>query len=264
MKLLNRMFIVIAALTISPLVWAGQNCDARPATPLEVANSLRLAKQSYDALDQSGASVAIIARAGQDLTRYGLTYSHVGIVWRDHPEGRWTVVHMLNQCGTAHSDLYNQGLGNFFMDTMFKYQTLIMIPSPALQARIVDSLTSGTAREMFTPNYNMLAYPFSSEFENSNQWVLEVLAASMAQDASIHSRDTAQSWLRSTGYRPTTLHISAVERLGADLTRANISFDDQPFARRMAGEIDTVTVDSIEQYLKASDPGLREIVGVCS
>ncbi len=238
---------------------AGQNCDVRPPTPKEVAQSLQLAKASYDALDRSGASVALIARAGQNLTKYGLTYSHLALVWRDHPEGRWTVVHMLNQCGTAHADLFNQGLGDFFMDSMYQYRTLIMIPSATIQLRITDALAHGRALETFSPHYNMLAYPFSTEFENSNQWALEFLTESMAPDLSIHTRQSAQAWLEAAGYRPTTLHISAIERLGADLSRANISFDDHPFDRRMAGEMDTVTVESIEQFLRSHDPELREL-----
>jgi hypothetical protein len=259
MKILKRFLIALTAIVVIPTAHAGQNCEARPLSAFEVANALQLAKKSFDALDQSGASVAIIARAGQNLSRYGLTYSHLGIVWRDHPDGRWTVVHLLNHCGTARGDLFNQGLGDFFMDSMFRYQTLIMIPSPAIQARIADALTNGTAGEMFSANYNMLAYPFATDSENSNQWALEMLAASLAQDSAIHSRAAAQGWLSSNGYRATTLHLSAFERLGAELTRVNISFDNQPFDRRMSGEIDTVTVDSIEEFLRAHDSGLREL-----
>jgi hypothetical protein len=239
--------------------FAGRNCEALQPTPLAVSESLQLAQMSYDALDQSGASVAIIARAGQNLSKYGLSYSHLALVWRDHPDGRWTVVHELNQCGTDHADLFNQGLGDFFMDDMYQYRTLIMIPSPALQVRITDALAHGRAKEAYTPHYNMLAYPFSTQFQNSNQWALEFLAEAMAQDLQIHDRQAAQNWLQAAGYRPTTLQIGAFERLGADLTRNNISFDDHPFERRMAGQIDTVTVDSIEQFLKLRDPGMREM-----
>jgi hypothetical protein len=61
------------------------------------------------------------------------------------------------------------------------------------------------------------------------------------------------------GYTPTTLHIRAIERLGANVTRANISFDDHPFNRRMAGKIDTVTVISVVEYLKRNDHDAKSI-----
>ena len=66
-----------------------------------VAKGLSMAKQTFDALERTGAEVALIARVGQDLSKYKLRYSHYGFVMREHIDGRWTVVHELNQCGTA-------------------------------------------------------------------------------------------------------------------------------------------------------------------
>ncbi len=76
----------------------------------------------------------------------------------------------------------------------------------------------------------------------------------------ITSREQAQQWLQRDGYRPITLEISALTRLGARMFRANVAFDDQPFDRRMAGQIDTVTVASVQNYLRQRDPDMREIV----
>jgi hypothetical protein len=42
--------------------------------------------------------------------------------------------------------------------------------------------------------------------------------------------------------------------------RANIAFDDQPFDRRMAGQIDTVTVESVLRFVHQLDPGARDII----
>jgi hypothetical protein len=48
-------------------------------------------------------------------------------------------------------------------------------------------------------------------------------------------------------------------RLGARMTRANIAFDDQPFDRRMAGHIDTVTVESVVRFVHQVDRGAHDI-----
>jgi hypothetical protein len=69
------------------------------------------------------------------------------------------------------------------------------------------------------------------------------------------SRATARDWLRRQGYRPTTLQIDAVTRLGARVGTAHIAFDDHPFGRRMAGQIDTVTVDSVFAWLERAGLG---------
>ncbi len=245
-------------LTLSSAL-AGQTCEREPPGALEVYSALELAHDAFDALDASGARVAFIARAGQNLSRYGLHYSHIGLVWRDHPQGRWTVVHLLNECATERADLFNQGLGDFFLDSMVEYDTLIIIPGEDVQQRLVEALAAGRERELFTAHYSLLAYPFATEYENSNQWVLEFFAARMLGGAQPKTRRAAQDWLRGAGFLPSAIHVSALERLGAGLTRVNVRFDDHPRAARVAGTFETVTVDSMEAFLPRVDPGCREL-----
>ena len=240
-------------------VYAGRSCEEVAPNPSTVMHAMELAGKAKLALENSGAEVALIGRVGQDLSKYQLRYSHVGIVWRDHPEGRWLVVHELNQCGTANSALYNEGLGNFFMDNMFAYETLIMIPNQATQEKLVAELRSPLPLMLHSDAYSMVAFPFSTRYQNSNQWVLELLAASQSGNIVVSNREQAQAFLKLAGYQPTTLNIPTFTRLGGRMFRANIAFDDHPFDRRMAGQIDTVTVDSIERFLKKQMPDLREI-----
>ena len=63
------------------------------------------------------------------------------------------------------------------------------------------------------------------------------------------TRDRAQAWLRLRGYEPTTLHIGALQRLGAEVSAANIRFDDHPNGKRFTDRIETVTVDSVFRWL---------------
>jgi hypothetical protein len=236
---------------------AGQACEPFAPTPEAVAKGLELARRSRDALDASGAEVALIARAGQDLTQYHLRYSHMAFVWRDHPDGRWTVVHELNDCGSATSALYDEGLGNFFFDAPFRYEAAIVIPSPEVQHRLAAMLAGRQPQAMHENRYNVVAYPFSTEYQNSNQWLLELMAVAIANDALVDDRDSAQRWLKRNGYRPTTLEIPATTRLGARLFRANVAFDDHPFDRRMAGQIDAVTVESVITFVRRKLPDTK-------
>lgn len=231
---------------------AGTPCTEKDMDPASFGAAFELAQATRDALDASGAQVALVARAGQDLSRYALRYSHLGIAWRDHPKGRWLVRHELNDCGTARSALYDNGLANFFLDDMFEYQALVLVPSSAVQAKLLNVLAKGTPELLHSPSYNMLAHPFSTRFQNSNQWVLETYAAGMS-GIDVREREQAQAWLKLAGFRPITLYIPAMTRLGARMTRANISFEDQPFERRMAGQIDTVTVESVVRFVRETD-----------
>jgi hypothetical protein len=239
---------------------AGQACREEPLTVDEVRKSLDLAQRTFAALDASGATVAILARAGQDLGKYGLDYSHMGIVVRDHAAGRWTVVHELNACGTAASDLYVDGVGNFFLSDLYRYRAQILVPGPELQARVAALLAGRTARRLHEPHYNMLSYVYSTKYQNSNQWVLETLAAASAPEGAVETRAEAQAWLKGQGYRVPTVVVPAITRLGGRMFRANVAFDDHPFDRRMAGQIDTVTTNAIVNFVRGRDPQARVLV----
>ncbi len=241
------------------LSFAGRACEEEAPDPNKIMQGMELAQMSKLRLDAAQAEVAIIARVGQDLSKYHLRYSHLGLV-QHTADGRWIVLHELNQCGSAESDLFEEGLGNFFMDSPFSFETMIMIPSAGLQKKLLAVIQSGQARQLHQRRYNMLAFAYSTRYQNSNQWALEVLAAAQANDLQITQRDQAQAWLKLASYQPETLHIPALTRLAARMFKANVSFDDHPMDRRMAGLIDTVTVESIARFLQSREAKLEKIV----
>lgn len=238
---------------------AGQTCADTPPTAETLQQAFRLALKTRNALETSGAEVAFIGRVGRDLSKYRLRYSHLGFAWRDHPQGRWLIVHVLNQCGTANSDLFNEGLANFFLDDLFAWEAMIVVPSEAIQKKIAASLSEGQFIRLHEPNYNMLAYPFSTRYQNSNQWALEVVADAIGPGP-LSGRAEAQQWLKASGYAPTTLELPAMARLGGRMFRANIAFDDHPSERRWAGQIDTVTVESVFAFIAARDPASKRVL----
>lgn len=67
---------------------------------------MALAAQTSQALDaehaRSGAKVVLIGRAGQDLGKYGLRYSHLGWAYKT-PEGPWRVTVYVRPCSTPAS-----------------------------------------------------------------------------------------------------------------------------------------------------------------
>lgn len=256
----KRLLLALACLLLlGGHVQAGQTCSENLPTAETLQKAFRLALKTRDALEASGAEVALIGRVGQDLSKYRLRYSHLGFAWRDHPQGRWLVVHELNQCGTASSDLFNEGLANFFLDDLFAWEALIVVPGVEMQRKIAAGLREGNFVRLHEPSYNMLAYPFSTRYQNSNQWALEALAD--AAGAGPHAgRSEAQQWLKANGYAPTTLEIPAMTRLGGRMFRANIAFDDHPSERRWAGQIDTVTVESVFAFVAARDPSSKRLL----
>jgi hypothetical protein len=253
--MLKRLLLLLISLCVcSTLAVAGTACSDKPQSAETMHKAFQLAIKTREALDASGAQVALVGRVGQDLSKYNLRYSHMAFVWRDHPQGRWLAVHELNQCGTAQSALYNEGLANFFFDDMFAWDALIITPSPELQAQIVTQLkNTSVLQNLHQPHYNMVAYPFSTQYQNSNQWVLEVLASAMNGTPQA-SRNNNQQWLKQAGYKPSMLHIPTLQRLGGRMFKANVAFDDHPNGDRYAGKIEVATVDSVADFIKLRDP----------
>lgn len=263
---MNRSFSGIRCLAVLCLAWlvtttamAGRPCNEPQALKLEtVEKSLALAYKTLQALDASGAKVVVMARAGQDLSKYGVRYSHLGFVYRqEDASGRhvWRVVHKLNQCGTAESDIYRQGLGEFFLDDLWQYEAAWIVLSPMAQSRLLPVLQNHKQLlVMHHKPYSMVSYPWAQRYQQSNQWAIETMAYAMGAETAnpVSDRIQAQTWLQKNAYQPTTLNISPLVRLGARMTKANVAFDDHPDEKRYADRIETVTVDSVFSWLKRS------------
>lgn len=251
-----KTLIFAAAVAITPMAFAGQSCNETPITPETLHNAMTTAQNVQARLNATGSNVAILGRVGQDLSEYGLHYSHVGIAFRAAPDQPWRVVELLNQCGTANSDLWSDGLGNFFLDDLYKFDALIMVPPAELRGKIADRLRHpAQLRQLHDANYNMVAYPFSTKYQNSNQWVLETLATAETRDTTVTTREQAQAWLQLANYKPTEMHIGPLKRLGGRMFKANVAFDDHPNALRFSDRINTVTVDSITDFLRKRNEG---------
>ena len=245
-----RTFLASLLLATTAAAHAGRPCEEKPQTTRQIELGLNLAQATARQLDASGAQVALLARAGQDLSKYGLQWSHLGFVYRDASQqpAVWRVMHKLNHCGSDHAALYRQGLGEFFLDRPHRHDAAFVVLRPELQQALLPLLADNTrVARLNERRYSMVAYPFATTYQQSNQWVLETLTS--AAEPEIGSRRDAQAWLQRQGYRPTDLRLSAMTRLGGRLTQANIAFDDHPGARRFAGHIDTVTVDSMFAWL---------------
>lgn len=244
--------IVAAALAATvALAHAGRPCDEQAPPVAAVARGMALAQRVETALDDTGAQVVLLARAGQDLDRYGLRWSHFGYAYRDDSVSppAWRVAHKLNECGTDHADVYREGLGEFFLDTPYRYEAAIVVPAPEVERALLAVLTDNRRLvQWHTPRYSVVAYPWSQRYQQSNQWALETLAGAMEPAAADRAR--AQAWLMLHDYRPTDLRIDALTRLGGRLTRANVAFDDHPNSRRFTDHIDTVTVESVFDWLQ--------------
>ena len=244
--------LLLLALALAPVAHAGTQCvESRPG-PRELADAAATARRMHAALEEQNAPVAVLARAGTDLSKYGLHYSHAGFVVRDHPDGRWTVVHLLNACGTDHSSLYAQGLVNYFVDHLVSQDARLVWLPPDQAERLAARLTGAQVGALHDRDYNVIARHDSQRTQNSTAWVLEMLAAARLPAQAHPDRRLAQAIARRDGHVPDTIHIPYSKRILGGLFSANTDFTDHPVATRLSGDYPVVTVRSILRWLQAS------------
>src|SRR5262245_10220096 len=126
----------MTVLLITSAAFAGQSCEPREVTPAEIRSGSALEHKIKLQMGSQNAHATVLARVGRDLSEYGLRYCHVGLAVYDDANRRWIVLHLLNHCGTAESALYAQGLGNFFLDDLFRFEALVVVPSEQLQVKL--------------------------------------------------------------------------------------------------------------------------------
>jgi hypothetical protein len=255
-----RQFIF--AMTIAAAAWSGfgaeraeaqsvTGCAVRPPSTSQVRSAAVMSARLRDYLETSGAALAIVARVGSDQSKRGLKYTHAAFAWRDHPKGRWTVVQELNACGTSRSTIYDQGLMQFFLDDPLNYDAQIIVPTAPLGEAIIASLKNGDGLRVHNPHYNVVSYPRSTMYQNSNEWLLEVVAIAQGRlrNQTIVTREGAQRLHAELGFRGSEAQVGFFEQLFGGLFSANVSFADHPFDASSNGWFEFVSVRSIKDYL---------------
>lgn len=255
MNHLVSALLALCLVALAPAAIAQQpSCAPRYPPPTTMAAMFDMAAVTADTLDAlPDVDVVIAARGGQDLSRYGLRHSHLAFLLRDET-GRWEVLHLLNRCKGGTSALYREGLVNLLGESAISTDLRVGIPTPAVRAALRQLLggDAAPARALHQPRYSMLAYPGGGEYQNSNQWILEVTAAAMAQagdGTTLGDRGTARDWLQRNGYSPARLHIGLGKRLGARFFADNVAVTDHPASERISGNYSVVTVESIFDFL---------------
>jgi len=248
-----RLVILLVSLFLASSLFAGETCTQNPPTVSAFEKATAMGLKLHAELEASQAQVAFVGRVGSDLSEYGLKYSHMGVVVKNRPKGKWIFTHLLNHCGSSESALYDEGLITFFMDDPFAYEAIIIIPSKAMQTAMQRKLERGWGERFHEAKYNTIANPFSIRYQNSNQWLLELIAASNSLFYSANNRHAAQQVLKQTRFNPDYVMISGGKRLGASLFKRNIHFDDHSEQVQQSDRYPLVTVRSVARYLRLTD-----------
>ncbi|ARU06563.1 hypothetical protein CCO03_01210 [Comamonas serinivorans] len=243
-----------------------QFCAAgKPQTAAQQDRVLRFAATIRDTLQAGDDEVALIARSGLDLSRFGLRYSHAGVLLRgaDGAEVPWSVRQLYYDCEHSRPRLFDQGLAGFLMSAEAPdrgFVSVVLLPRAQADRLRAVALDPARVSRLLASDYSANAYPFSTRYQNCNQWVAELLATAWAPLADgPQLRERAQTWLQQTGYAPTDVAIDS------HLTKFVAGFmpllhlDDHPSELQLGMRFQVSLPEAIEAYARDLAPTARRI-----
>ena len=267
--------MIVRALLLEACLWAGATashaapgasrfCDHTPTlTAPQQDRLLRFAAIVRQELADSGQEVALIARSGLDLKRFGVRYSHAGVSLKASGNGPWSVRQLYYACDEGRSRLYDQGIAGFLLSTddpALGYVSIVLLPRSEAAELERAALDNARALRLLAAAYSANAYPFSLRYQNCNQWVAELLAAAWgALDDGDDLRRRAQHWLIDAGYAPRPIRFDSHLLMFAEPFIPLVHIDDHPEEDRYALQFRISMPASIEAFVHERVPGAERI-----
>ena len=256
------------------------------------AHALEMGGKLVKLANDNNATVLLVSRAGSDMSNRTFyqggkevkqKFSHIGIMHKiSLKDGRtaWRFTHLLNTCAGPTSDIYTQKVPQFFLDDPYKYDVIVTIPSQKLQdgisavleeGRVVEMdqnkeeevglVKAGTAKALHHDRYNNIANPFSMMYQNSNMWVLSVIAAAQS---GLKTRAEVQKYYESTTrFEPTQVKLGFFTRTIGVGFASNSANDDKTPEEMSSGKLNFVSASGTHKYVEQTDRAILPLTQVC-
>ena len=256
---------VVGAPWVASHASALQFCDHPDTLSAEQKDGLfRFGAIIKTELENSGAQLALIARSGLDLSRFGMRYSHAGFSLKASQNTPWSVRQLYYACDERRPRLFDQGLSGFLLgtdDPGIGYVSIVFMPGPEAAELERTALNNGRALQLLNATYSANAYAYGLRYQNCNQWVMELLATAWGQldDDTEQPRAQAQRWLADQGYTPTRIEVGNRALMWAGALVPWLHSDDHP-ADDVAQMVYRVSMPaSVEGFVRATVPGASRI-----
>jgi hypothetical protein len=246
--------------------WAGIPTFCERAKEVSAADQdrvLRFAGIVKRELERSGSRVALVSRAGTDLSRFGLLYSHAGIALRDNPASPWAVRQLYYACDESRPRLFDQGMAGFALGAETPasgHMSLVFMPDDDSALLEKTALDKSLALSLLAGQYSANAYAFATRYQNCNQWVAELLASAWGRlDGLAAPREQAQAWLRTQGYVAGPVKVPGHAMMFAGQFVPLLHMNDHPVEDIHALALQVSVPESIEAFVHARAPGARRV-----
>jgi hypothetical protein len=238
------------------LVFCDRSADISAA---DQDRMLRFSAVVKEALERSGSQVALVSRAGTDLSRFGIRYSHAGIALRANPNGAWSVRQLYYACDESRPRLFDQGMAGFVIGAdaaRLGHVSLVMLSGAQAATLEAAALDKPLALTLQASDYSANAYAWSTRYQNCNQWVMEMLAGAWGDR---RGRAEAQQWLREQEYVPEAVQIPGQALMFAGQFIPLVHLSDHPRDDVFALKLHVSMPSSIEAFARREVPDAQRV-----
>lgn len=223
---------------------------------------LRFAAVVRDELAGSGEGAVLISRSGLDLSRFQIRYSHAAIAWRNEA-GAWSARQLYYACDEGRPRIFDQGIAGFAMGTdnpTLGYVSIVRLPADAAKVLQTTSLDAPRALQLVAARYSANAYAYGLQYQNCNQWLMEMLAVAWGNLAyGDDLRKRAQLWLREAQYDPEPVNVNSHWLMFASGFVPLLHTDDHPEDDRFAMKLKISLPATVEAFVQHRFPDSERV-----
>lgn len=247
---------LLAALCLPAAGAAGFSGSSRSVEKMDhsAEQVIHFAKQVEQTLADKGARVAVLGRMGRPASELpeGMHYTHIAfavyseIQTADGQKHLGYAIHNLYQLDGRPdvSGLVVDYPVDFFSGAV-ELEAGVLIPSPTLQQRLLDVITSPRYQTLHEPAYSVIANPYTLGRQNCTEFTLDVIQSAIYQTGDVQTIKTANRKY----FTAQKVNVSPLKLTLGSLFSREVSLADQE------GEPVTATFETIARYLGQYDQG---------
>lgn len=220
---------------------------------------IKFSKQVEKQIASKGARVAILARVGRlpaELPE-GMHFTHVSFAVYSEittGDGRkvpgYAIYNLYQNNAKPETSSLIQDFPVDFFAGVAVLEAGVIIPSPELQKRLLDTIASPAYTNLHDSRYSAIANPFTLGRQNCTEHTLDVINAAIYQTDDIKKVKASER----AYFIAQPVNVSPLKLMLGSMFSAEVTLSDQP------GKPVTATFETIAAYLNKYDEGSQTFI----
>lgn len=252
------VFVLVGLISLNTHAAAGFSAGSSQAGEeihFKPEQVIGFAKKVERTLASKGARVAILARMGRPLSELpeGMHFTHVAFAVYSQittADGRklpgYSIYNLYQKEDRPDVSELVQDFPVDFFAGVAQLEAGIIVPSPELQARLLQTITSPAYQALHEPQYSVIANPFTLGRQNCTEFVLDVVNSAIYQTSDIKTIKANEKAF----FSAQPVHVNPFKLMLGAMFSKEVSTSDQP-----SGIAETATFEKLAEYLGKYDTG---------